>query len=1119
MLKYLARLIEKHPWVVIGTIIFITLGFSTLLPTLEMKTDFKDFMPDDEIVQASTRINDYFGGNQQITLLYVEKQKSNSIISSEALREQYFLQDKLSELNDVEYTFGISTIVDQVCQLEFGKKFKNCTDEEINTALEDILRDNGASTIKIFNQDDPNEETDYRRYPKLSLGRSIDEIDIKNCYINFDNEKLAFIIEVYDLSSFEAKLKSPIPFTNLIEWYVDFDNLIKPDERLNVSYRISAHFEPKNSFWVLGEGFNQNFKSLIENLRNRDLINTYKKEVYLWIKPFDEAMYFPVPLESGNFNFDIKKNQIKIDVSREEIGFFGIAPRFGSYELPAKLTNFKAGTRYYQKPFTKLPWARLSANTSYLFEKLYNIKDRPILSNITEEFLKYYASITWDDFDFLFETIEGALPFPETISIKDIDYTWTNCDIVPEDGTSNVILFYKPYLFEDLENSAKGFLSKDYSVSNNPDKCIIILGSNNSGEYEKNLEITEEILETIEDLNENFKYIEVQATGEGVVGTQINEVTSEANYIIVPMIFVIIISILFISFRRVSYVVLPLIALVVSTVWVLGTMVIMGIPFSTMAIAIIPLIMGLGVDYSVHLSHNYRTEIAKGRTAAQAIKLSIMEIGTAMFLAMLTTVIAFLSFLSASIPPLRDLGFLLAIGIIYTFITAITLQAAVRYVTDRKKEKLKKFKKQSFKLSSYMGKLARKILRHQKKILAILLAVTAVLAFGAINIKTGFDFDSFLPSETQSIQLYTKIQTDFPFASQDQEYILLEGNVATVDTIEGIIKTHDNFDDDTFIARNADGSVKSTSIYTIITQAVNNNNSLIEEFNLDERNYIPNSDTDVKRFYDFLYENQEFGYLTKGLLHKDKNGRYDATLISVFIDFVTNGNSGGNFEEKQELLTIELNEDVEEYGNVLTIVTGPTVITHQITKNLTESQILSTVISLLLAGLVLVIVYRRPILGIITMIPVLISTVWILGIMYYFGYTLNVMTITITALTVGIGVDYAIHATERFRLVADRTGNITTAVCETISHTGGALLIACLTTFLGFGVLVFAPIPPEAQFGTITAITVVFSFITSVLLLPLFLAHWAKWSKKRKGYIISSKPADEKYLEEIYKKE
>jgi predicted RND superfamily exporter protein len=114
-----------------------------------------------------------------------------------------------------------------------------------------------------------------------------------------------------------------------------------------------------------------------------------------------------------------------------------------------------------------------------------------------------------------------------------------------------------------------------------------------------------------------------------------------------------------------------------------------------------------------------------------------------------------------------------------------------------------------------------------------------------------------------------------------------------------------------------------------------------------------------------------------------------------------------------------------------------------------------------------------------------------------------------------MGIDYAIHTTERFKIVADKTGDISMAVCETISKTGGALLIAALTTALGFAVLIFAPIPPEQQFGLITAITITYSFIVSVLVLPLVLARWARWTKKRKGYIISPKPAEQDYLEKI----
>jgi predicted RND superfamily exporter protein len=563
-------------------------------------------------------------------------------------------------------------------------------------------------------------------------------------------------------------------------------------------------------------------------------------------------------------------------------------------------------------------------------------------------------------------------------------------------------------------------------------------------------------------------------------------------------------------------VLLPLLALVVSTIWIFGTMVLMGITFSTISIAIIPLIMGLGVDYSVHLSHHYRLELSKGKTPAEAIKRSVLEVGNAMFLAMLTTVIAFLSFLSATIPPLRDLGILLALGILYTFITAITLQAAIRFIIDKKKREFFKGKKKSFKLNIYMGKLARTILKHQKKILASIILITVIAGLGATQIETGFDLYSFLPEDNPAIDTFSKVEEDFPYVGQVQEYILLLGNVANTNVLNGMMKTHENIKDDTYVARNSDGSTNTESIYTIISHAVNNNESMIEEFNLDERTKIPKTDTDVIRLYDFLWNSLEYGIQTRLAINRTEEGNYDAAIIRMYINIVTTGREGADLDKDLEILYNEIQEDLADYGkDIKAIPTGQWSITHKITSELTSSQLLSTTISLILATAVLIIAYRKLTLGLIAIIPVLISIVWILGAMFFIGYSLDVLTITVTSLTIGIGIDYAIHTTERFKLVADKTGDITAAISETIEKTGGALLIAALTTILGFGMLLFAPIPPQAQFGVIMVLTIAFALITSVLVLPLILARWAKWSKKTKGFIISPKPVDEEYLNEV----
>ena len=1111
MLKALGKLIERRPWLVITLVLIVTIGFGTLLPSIEMQTNFTEFMPDDEVIEAYFRVMSNFSQSQITMFLYAEAEEAASTITPKALREQYYIEKELKKIPEIGEALSLIMVLEQVCFIEFGKTFENCTDEEIMIGLEDLFNDEQINKIKIFPEDDTNEEINYKRYKRIFKGKAIDEIDIKNCEIGYNNDVMTFSIELYDLSKLESGVKSPIPFMNTVEWFIDFENLLKPDERLDVDYRISAHIEPKHSLWELGKGPPKNIFTIFRNLRNRELFNSFKEEAYLWVKMADMPTYFPLELKTAEINFNTGENKVEISVSREELGTYGIATRFGFFELPAKLTNFKAGTRYFKNPVGSLPWLRVSANTSSILNRLEKISSRPVLGAITDRLLEKYGNISWEDFDEIFSNFEDTIPLPDQIALKELDDSWINTDIAPDSGSSSEILFIKTALLDEVRINALSFLSKEFEETGKPQASIIILSLDLGWDQQEQIKVTVDILDKIKDLDSKYDYISVQATGDSVISVEMNEVTNESNQIIMPLIFVVILGVLFVSFRRISYMVLPLIALLVSIVWVFGTMVLFGISFTVMLVALFPLLMGLGVDYSVHLSHNYRIELSKGKTPAEAIKTSVLEIGTAMFLAMLTTVIAFLSFLSASLAPLRDLGILLALGIIYTFITAITLQASIRYIIDRKKKKFDKIRTQSFKLNELMEKMAKKILGHQKKIFGVLLIVTLIAAFGATQIETGFNLQSFLPEGKTSIMVYHKLEDNFPFIGQDQEFILIEGDIATVDTLDGIMKTHENFKDDTFVGINADGSPKVESIYLLINQAVNNNLSLIEEFNLNENTRIPRTDADVKRLYDFLWDSQEYGIQTQLLITRSENGEYSSTMIRAYISIVTATSEDKDLQADLVILDNDLQGNLEDYGDVSVIITGPLLITHKITSELTDSQITSTFIAFALATLALMFAYRRLTLGFIVIIPVLVSIVWILGTMYFIGYSLNILTITVTSLTIGIGIDYAIHATERFKLVADKTGDIQAALSETIGKTGGALLIAALTTTLGFGMLILVPIPPEQQFGVIMVMTIAYAFITSVLLLPLILARWAKWSKKKIGYIISSKPADKNF--------
>ncbi|OYT29723.1 hypothetical protein B6U98_01465 [Thermoplasmatales archaeon ex4572_165] len=685
MLPYLGTIVQKHPMTVILIVIMVTVAFSIFIPKIEFKTDFDDFTPDDEIVKANERIQEYFGEGQQLIFIYATKENSQHVLKSDAIREIYQLQKELENKPGVEGSFSIVTFLDMICFIEYGSTLMDCTDNQIETALQDLLLDNALEDLLLLQQNDPNEEIDYVRFPRIQKGKSIDSADIKNCIISKNEEEITFSIEVYDLEDISSTLNPVFPKVNVMEWYVSFQNQIMPIEELNITYKIAAHIEPQQSLWMLGNGVIDNFKTIIQQIKDKTLFNNYKKEVYLWVQPAGQSFSLPISLSTGNITFNNNDNLIEISVSLKELSNYGIAPQLGSFALPAKLSNFQAGTRYYQNSFLKHGGGRISANTDSFIEKLFQFQSKPIFGKITESLLQKFGGLSWEEFEEYYEMMESTSMIPDTLALKDIESKWIYADTAPDDARISDISFsIIPAFYKDIQLNIRSFLSTDFEENYQPSSTLIFIQLTPTKDYDEIIKMNKEIAKEIQKIDDKNSYIKTRVTGMGISSAEINELTTDANRFIAPSIFIIIVSVLLINFRRFSYVVLPMFALVVSMIWLFGAMSLLGISFNVIAIAIVPLILGLGVDYSVHILHNYRVELRNGKTPAKAIKNSVSEIGTAMFLAMITTVIAFLSFLTASVPPIRDFGILLALGVTFTFITSITLLPALRYILDKR---------------------------------------------------------------------------------------------------------------------------------------------------------------------------------------------------------------------------------------------------------------------------------------------------------------------------------------------------------------------------------------------------------------------------------------------------
>jgi len=178
-----------------------------------------------------------------------------------------------------------------------------------------------------------------------------------------------------------------------------------------------------------------------------------------------------------------------------------------------------------------------------------------------------------------------------------------------------------------------------------------------------------------------------------------------------------------------------------------------------------------------------------------------------------------------------------------------------------------------------------------------------------------------------------------------------------------------------------------------------------------------------------------------------------------------------------------LNDDFEDHAVVY--VTGDLVVLETVLENLSVSQLKSTAISLGVSFLVLLLLTRRLVPALVVLSPVAFSTLWVVGSMVLLGLKWNVLTVMVTALTLGIGIDFSIHMWQRMEVERERLGDRRSAMRSTMSTTGVALVMSAATTSLGFLVLLASPMPLIRDFGLITAVTVGFSLLLSLVLLPV----------------------------------
>lgn len=645
----------------------------------------------------------------------------------------------------------------------------------------------------------------------------------------------------------------------------------------------------------------------------------------------------------------------------------------------------------------------------------------------------------------------------------------------------------------DLRLLVASVLPKDFRPGDTGAReTVVVVALNGSWPSEKRKDAAELIDGRVGALH--IKDVSATMSSTSLLTREVDEATLRDNLPIAILIFVLIVVILGASFRGVSYVALPMASMTMAGIWTFGTAQLMGIHLIAIDIAVIPLILGLGIDYFIHVSTRYQEELQHDLRPGRAMGAALTGLFSPMALAVLTTIAAFLTNVFTGIQPIREFGLLCALGVGSSALLAATFYPAARILLDRRVGDPRVRTLRDFRpFNQGMAIGAQAVRKYPGVVLVAVLVVTAGAFVGALNLRTEFGVEDFVQGDLPAMQAINEMRDGFPAASMYQSEVLMEGDVATPSALKGIFDIHAAAANDKYVVKGSLGgneTPKVNSAASVIRRALEQDPSVGPRFNISADGPLPGMTAlHVIALYDHLAANSTFGPQLSTVLHRvarpgSAGARYDAAVVRVY-NFVRDTAEG------REMYS-ELEADARGHGTV----TGGVVLTIRTLDAFRESQISSTVVSVVFAAVFLMAVYRRPSLGLLSILPVALSCIWVLGTMFILSISLNALTLTVTALTIGLGIDYTIYITQRFR-EERRSRRPGEAMQKAIESIGVPIFLCALTTWAGFGVLTLSPMPLTQQFGIITATTIAYSFILGVFVFPLFLEGLSRF--KRKG--------------------
>jgi len=525
------------------------------------------------------------------------------------------------------------------------------------------------------------------------------------------------------------------------------------------------------------------------------------------------------------------------------------------------------------------------------------------------------------------------------------------------------------------------------------------------------------------------------------------------------------------SFRRLSNLYLPLLIVILTAVWTFGLLGLLGVPLNFLTIAVLPLLLGVGIDDAIHMLHRYDGERRAGSSGEAAIDTAVTRTGRALLLTTLTTVVGFSSLLVSRSPTIQHFGLLASFAMLTSFIVTMAVIPASKHLLREPSEDAGGLPRDEMRLGRILRRYVEAMSR--SKAVPIVIGLAAVIGVGAFVIGYdielySFDLRRMLPSDYPIVRLYNDINEEFRV--YDEVNILVTGEIARLDVIRAMIETAPT-------TLSASPYVRRvTSIAHVLDDARRANPTLDEQFM--GRFIEGGADEAYHGLLDDVLARPDLQIRAEGYVSRDEQGEYVAAVIRADVLRYHDHERAAIVAADVTARTEPLVEELERLGLQVEI-TGSPYLTDISLRSLREGFFMSMGVAFVLCFLVIAFLFRSIRWGAISVVPMALVMGLELATIKILGIRISASTAMVAAIAIGVGVDYAIHLVQRFREERD-LGMAT-------SRTGEALFSGCATTIAAFSALILGQILWNRDFGILAATAVLYAFAVTVLILPALL--------------------------------